>query len=401
MTDRLRLLDNRKAIPLDLAHADAYENVDVLDVSGAALTRPAWRSILQRLGSAGAALRVLLLDPASAAVSHGAADPAFWWDDAAAMREQIRTSVAALGRICAEYGVPLEARYYRDLPVSRYVRMGGTVYQTRYPDAVSTDPVAVAVLDTASVLGGRALREFDVLWRSRSTLVAETADVGPGRSARVREPDKSAHPRAGTPWRAVPLIANRKAIPEHLSSIRNVVRHVDVLDVAGAAQVGDAWLSLLRRSRTAGVTVRVLLLDPDGTWATARARESTRWRGDDAGLRRKLHRNIGQLSQSAADNGFALEIRVYDELPVSRYVRADDVVYQSYYPSNSSAKDLAIAVLDRTSVLAERAEREFEVMWSHRSTPPGSDSRGTEQGRSTSQAPPAPADSEDARVRRD
>jgi len=161
------------------------------------------------------------------------------------------------------------------------------------------------------------------------------------------------------------IITNRKAIPRDMLDAVQVAE-IDVIDIAGTAQVSDDFVTILTRSGAAAdVRVRILLLDPYGQAATVRANESDYWNGDDTAMREKISRNAEKLAGMSLDR-VSIEVRFYDEVPVSRFVRADGIVYQSYYPSSSSGKNVPIVRLDAEEVLAQRAIREFDVLWSTR-----------------------------------
>jgi hypothetical protein len=373
MYESVHFLTHRKDIPADLANRlvtplvnrSSGLRIDVLDAVGTSLLRPGWQRILAAL-PAGAALNVLLLDPDGAAVRTGAADPALWWTDPDEIRAKIRQVAAGLADSCRQYGITLSLRFYDRIPVSRYVATETVVYQSRYPGHEESTPVPVAVLSPETVLGRRAHREFTTLW-------AASAGSPPALSPFHFSPSS---PSPSLPS-SLRLVENRKAVPDDLARHADpAFREVDVIDVAGAAQVGSKWRALLDAPRTHPVRMRILLLDPDGTSVVDRARESTRWQGDHEGMRSRIRRNLGLLHAAAAELGAGVDLRVrlYDELPVSRYVRVDETVYQSYYPSGESAKDVPLAVLGAADMLGQRAMRDFDAVWRYRSRPAGTPS---------------------------
>lgn len=370
MRDEVRFIESRKVIPVDISHLPKTKYIDILDVSGTALTRRSWDRILHGPVTGGPlAMRVLLLDPLGDCIDAGTASSMLWWDDSSSLRKKIEETSDHLFVICQHRGIELEVRHYDRLPVSRYVSTMDKVYQSTYPGPLDDDPVPVAVLRPDTVLGTRARREFDVLWaaaRPSRHVAATAASPGP-------TPGPTWHGLANAPLGyldSVPLVPHRKAVPADLASrLTGTVRAVDVIDVAGAAQVTDEWRDMLRNEGDGDeVVMRVLLLDPEGKAATARARESTRWQGDDQGLRAKIRRNIERL-YTLTPSHVRLTVRVYDELPISRYVRVDDIAYQSVYPPDLSAKSIPLAVLDSASMLGRRAAREFEALWQTRSCP--------------------------------
>jgi hypothetical protein len=373
--ERATLIESRKQIPIHLAgRAERFDEIEILDIIGTGLTRPAWQRVF-RLMTAGSRLRVLLLDPAGEVIGSDGL-PALWADSPDPPATKIRQAAAGVVAACRRLAIDVEVRHYDEPPVSRYVHAGSVVYQTRYPRPGEDSPVPVAALAADGVLGRRARREFAALWQTRSTPADHPPDGPP---AGTGDPPPADLPPADPPpvstgggHLSLRLVAHRKAVPADLvTALDRPLREVDVIDVAGAAQVSDQWSELVRRRGEGRVRMRVLLLDPDGDAATLRARESTRWRGDDLGLRAKIRRNIARLQVAADSLGADVEVRVYDQLPVSRYVRANEIIYQSVYPADESARDVPLAVLPAGSPLAERGAREFEVMWERaRPVPP-------------------------------
>lgn len=358
MEETYDLLSNRKQIPVDLGHVPPPLRLDVLEAVGTSMTRPAWQEILNQL-PVEAQVRVLLLDPAGRVLSDASSAQFLLWDSVSPLRERIAATATTLADTARSRGFSLELRFYDQPPVSRYVYADGRIYQAHYPRPGRDVTVPVAVLGARSVLGRRAQREFMTVWKTRSrpgmTVAAADkalADSSPFGSQALAIPPPNVSAARGEV--AVRLVANRKAVPADLSRGLRCLREVDVIDVAAAAQVDCAWVELLRCFGEPPVRLRVLLLCPDGTAAACRACESTRWQGDDAGLRAKIRRNIGRLEEMASALGADLSIRVYDMLPISRYIRADDTIYQSVYPSDSSAKSEAIAVIPRGSMLGQR-----------------------------------------------
>jgi hypothetical protein len=355
MQERFRLISNRKRIPSDIAAAGIPSRIDILDALGTSLTRTGWQEVLCALPG-NAELRLLLLDPEGSAVTQGATCSRYWWDDAEKARRDIQATVATVADVARDRRVGLHVRYYDRPPVSRYVCTDQQIYQSGYPEPDATEPLPVAVLSRDSVLGQRAEREFAVLWSTRSRTAVETARRHGATAGRRLAPASDAGESAE-------LVTDRKALPAHALARLDSLRHIDVIDVAGAAQVGEPWQHMLRDLGAESVHMRVLLLDPDGDAAHLRAAESTRWQGDDAGLRAKIRRNVSRLHVLPDYLNVDVAVRVYDDLPVSRYVRLDHLVYQSVYPSNESAKGKPLAVVTAESVLGQRALREFEVMW--------------------------------------
>lgn len=164
----------------------------------------------------------------------------------------------------------------------------------------------------------------------------------------------------------VDLLENKFAVTPYLKSLPiTSVPSADVIDVSGAMLASNEWAELCRDLDTPrGVVWRVLLLAPDSRAARWRAAESSVWRGDVDALNSAIIDRSAAIAALAQEIGVSLDMRYrHDSVSVTRYMRFDEVVLESYYPSNSTGRDTPIAILPGTSVLADRARKEFAVAW--------------------------------------
>lgn len=102
---------------------------------------------------------------------------------------------------------------------------------------------------------------------------------------------------------------------------------IDVLAVRGLGIIGMNDSLLRARIRDRAVTVRVLLLDPDGEAAHRRAVEIGETHGSfTAGVRLALER-VADLAREGA----SIEAHVYDILPTWRVIRLDATLFISAF----------------------------------------------------------------------
>jgi hypothetical protein len=369
-----QLLPTRKAIAAHLRTGPVPRSLDVLDVSGTGLTKGHWPYLLGSM-VAGSRIRVLLLDPRPGEAADRALTASLW-TSATEVRRRARQSALALSMLGAEWPADLKIRFYSTVCSTRLVVTDHVALQGSFPvSGESGVPIALSPRD--DVLGRRAAREFQVVWDHLSC-PADLLDLHEGdtpfeRSSAKRPPAEVATARVEPVVLSGPsvmtTVADRKLVPADLRDSVQQIERIDVLDIAAAAQIDQPWLDLIRERRRGRVHMRVLMLDPDGAAAEVRARESTRWAGDVAGMRERIHRNRGLLHQRCAAEGIDLELRAYDSVPVSRYVAVGEHAYQSFYPADGSGKNVPLVRLTGHRALADRARREFERMWQFGSRP--------------------------------
>ncbi|MGY4767732.1 hypothetical protein ACXC9Q_12515 [Kribbella sp. CWNU-51] len=139
---------------------------------------------------------------------------------------------------------------------------------------------------------------------------------------------------------------------------------IDAIDISGAVLASPEWAAFAWSLERRPAIWRLMLLRPGSEGARIRAGESTVWRGNQELLEDAIRTRANQIRMLAKEVSAELEIRWYDGTPVSRYVRFDEHLFQSYYPADRTGQDLPLAILGSGSILGERARKEFTVRWS-------------------------------------
>lgn len=164
----------------------------------------------------------------------------------------------------------------------------------------------------------------------------------------------------------IEVIQNKKIIVPYLMS-RNDINNikVDVIDISGYVLASEAWRKycIERCSDTPVGKWRIALLKPTSKGAVIRAKESTVWRGDVDMLNRNIEERSQRIRKLAEVIGADLEIRFYESIPVTRYMKVDQVVFESYYPHDCTGANTSVLILPVGSVVRKRVEKEFEVLW--------------------------------------
>jgi hypothetical protein len=161
------------------------------------------------------------------------------------------------------------------------------------------------------------------------------------------------------------VIRNKFAIvDDHRKRAGGICGYVDVIDVSGAVLATPDWAEYVAASDQARLgRWRVLLLEPGSSGAAVRAQESTVWAGDQPRMEAEIRRRSTAIADLARRFSVDCEIRYYASVPVSRYMRIGDLVYQSYYPADRTGRDVPIIALHPGGILDARARKEFEVLW--------------------------------------
>lgn len=164
----------------------------------------------------------------------------------------------------------------------------------------------------------------------------------------------------------IEVIQNKKKIIPYLigrNDIKNL--NVDAIDISGYVLASDAWREycIERCSVIAAGKWRIALLKPNSKGAIVRAKESTVWRGDVDMLNRNIEERSQRIRELAEEIGADLDIRFYESIPVTRYMKVDQIVFESYYPHDSTGANTSVLILPTGSVVRMRVEKEFDVLW--------------------------------------
>jgi hypothetical protein len=168
------------------------------------------------------------------------------------------------------------------------------------------------------------------------------------------------------------------AIEEHLALdipglIRNIERSYSTVCIM------ETWTGLLEDAHRAaflraldvalgnGVTVKILLLDPNSAAATQRAEEL-----GDQPVAELITDNLRHLHEYrralAADKQVLLAVRVYDASPSVQLYRWDDKAFLSFFPIGKRAYDTRQIETYLANPLGEFAQSRFDALWAAPST---------------------------------
>lgn len=150
--------------------------------------------------------------------------------------------------------------------------------------------------------------------------------------------------------------------------IRNARHAIDILAIAleSSQELVPALASALRENRE--LRLRVLLLDPDSAYTSARANQLSIVRRE---FREESRKSIDALISIFAENSDQAELRVYDALPTQIMFRFDDVLVVAVISSAHLSKNLVHLefTADMRSV-QETFLQHFEILWAGASMPP-------------------------------
>ena len=163
---------------------------------------------------------------------------------------------------------------------------------------------------------------------------------------------------------SIEVVENKKQIVSYLETNRCVKAiDVDAIDISGYVLASPEWRNYCERNTLPAGRWRVALLKPGSKGAEVRAKESTVWRGDLEKLNQNIEERSARIVTLAKDIGADLEIRYYESIPITRYMKVDQTVFESYYPADRTGADINILVLPRDCILRKRVEKEFDVLW--------------------------------------
>lgn len=160
-------------------------------------------------------------------------------------------------------------------------------------------------------------------------------------------------------------IACKGKIVEYLKKekICNFVPNVDAIDISGAVLASDAWRNYCEELMPSDSIWRVALLRPDSYGAQIRANESTVWKGAVDMLNYRIQERTERIFELGKKLNINVQIRYYERVPVTRYMRLDHCFLESYYPADCTGANIPLYVLVEGSVLQKRVEKEFNILW--------------------------------------
>jgi hypothetical protein len=134
------------------------------------------------------------------------------------------------------------------------------------------------------------------------------------------------------------------------------------------------FLAELRAAVERGVTVQILVLDPESKAAEQRARDLDN-QFDVALVISDVLQTLSNLMGALPDRSAAhLAVRVYSSLPPARMYRWDSRAVSSFFPmGNWIGSDIKHYETNMTSRLAQFVDEQFELIWRHPDTVPLAD----------------------------
>ncbi len=138
---------------------------------------------------------------------------------------------------------------------------------------------------------------------------------------------------------------------------------LDAIDISGAVLAGSKWCDYCRELLPSQAIWRIALLEPDSYGAKIRARESTVWKGEVDMLNERIRERSGRIAELGRELGITVEIKYYQNVPVTRYMRLGSCYMESYYPMDCTGANTPLYVLAEGSILQKRVEKEFEMLW--------------------------------------
>lgn len=165
--------------------------------------------------------------------------------------------------------------------------------------------------------------------------------------------------------RKMEAIPNKNQITSYLAGKQISKLDVDAIDISGFVLASEEWGEYCRNiaNKIPMGSWRVALLEPDSQGAVIRANESTVWRGNLQKLNDNIHERSRRIEKLAKELGIKLDIQYYDSIPVTRYMKVDHIVFESYYPHDKTGAKTPILILPEESILRKRVEKEFAVLW--------------------------------------
>ena len=145
--------------------------------------------------------------------------------------------------------------------------------------------------------------------------------------------------------------------------ICSVVPNIDAIDISGALLASNEWRNYCKELMPSNSIWRVALLRPDSYGAQIRAKESTVWRGAVDMLNLRIQERTERIFDLGKELDIKVQIRYYESVPVTRYMRLEHCFLESYYPSDCTGANTPLYVLTEGSVLQKRVEKEFSTLW--------------------------------------
>ena len=166
---------------------------------------------------------------------------------------------------------------------------------------------------------------------------------------------------------AARMYPHQGSVAEEIRRRAAVAEQLDVLAVRGLGIIGlnDSLLRPALMKRTEALCVRILLLDPDCESAAQRAaeiRESPN--AFAAGVRLAVAR-LEEFAESAPS--LALDLRLYDRLPIWRILRIDHLAWVSCFDAQWEGHESTVYEIPQTAggSLWAGYRRQFEDMHAH------------------------------------